>query len=90
MDKPRHQVRLGLTSWETALQRKTTNSSGVSNVLWQLAGTELYQQECCQQVEEGDPSPLLSPGETRLECWVQCWAAQCKTWAYWMESSEGP
>ncbi|GAB0191964.1 hypothetical protein GRJ2_001661700 [Grus japonensis] len=31
-----------------------------------------------QQVEEGDPSPLLSAGETQLECWVQFWAPQCK------------
>ena len=26
----------------------------------------------------GDPSPLLSTGETALESWVQSWAPQCK------------
>ncbi|KAK4827787.1 hypothetical protein QYF61_021740 [Mycteria americana] len=34
--------------------------------------------QCCQQVEGGDPSPLLSTGETLLECWVQFWAPQYK------------
>lgn len=26
----------------------------------------------------GDSLPLLSPGETQLECWVQSWAPQSK------------
>ncbi|KAK4830310.1 hypothetical protein QYF61_009815 [Mycteria americana] len=38
----------------------------------------LRQAECCQQVNGGDPSPLLSTAETHLECWVQCWAPQYK------------
>ena len=42
----------------------------------QLPG--LHQAERGQQAEGGDPSPLLSPGETHLEFWVQCWAAQYK------------
>lgn len=29
---------------------------------------------CCQQLEEGDPSPLLRPSETHLEYWVQFWS----------------
>lgn len=42
-----------------------------------------------------DPSPVLSPGETSLECWVQSWAHQYKRqdrleqcnkepWGWWM------
>lgn len=34
-----------------------------------------------------DPSPLLTPGERRLECWVQRWAPHYETWTYWSESS---
>lgn len=40
----------------------------------QLPG--LYQEECCQWVEDGDPAPLLSTGGTHLECWAQLWAPQ--------------
>ncbi|KAK4828106.1 hypothetical protein QYF61_023468, partial [Mycteria americana] len=29
-------------------------------------------------VERGDPSSLLSPGETHLQCWIQLWAPQNK------------
>ena len=29
-------------------------------------------------VKGGDPSPLLSIGETHVECWIQVWAAQYK------------
>ena len=38
----------------------------------------LHQAERGQQVEGGDPAPLLSTGETQLGCWVQCWAPQHK------------
>ncbi|GAB0188186.1 ADP-ribosyl cyclase/cyclic ADP-ribose hydrolase 1-like [Grus japonensis] len=34
------------------------------------------QEEHWQQSKGGDPSPLLSTGETHLECWVQFWAPQ--------------
>ncbi|KAK4831877.1 hypothetical protein QYF61_019889 [Mycteria americana] len=34
--------------------------------------------ECCQQVNGGDPCPLLSPAETYLGCWVLFWALQYK------------
>ncbi|KAK4825269.1 hypothetical protein QYF61_026070 [Mycteria americana] len=34
------------------------------------------EEECCQQVERSDPSPLLSPGEMHLECCIQRWAPQ--------------
>jgi len=37
-----------------------------------------HQAENCQQVRGGDPSPLLSTGETALECWVQSCAPQNK------------
>lgn len=30
----------------------------------------------CQMFEGGDPSPLLSPGETHLKCWGHCWTPQ--------------
>jgi len=50
----------------------------------------LPEAEHHQQVEGGGPSPLLRPGETHLECWVQCWALQYKTWTYWGECSKGP
>ena len=33
----------------------------------------LHSEECCQQLKGDDPSPLLRPGETHLECWVQFW-----------------
>ncbi|GAB0181729.1 mitochondrial enolase superfamily member 1 [Grus japonensis] len=46
---------------------------------------------CCQQVEEGPPSPLLNPSGTHLEC---CATSELrstrKIWTYWIASSEGP
>ena len=33
----------------------------------------------CQQVKEGDPSPMLSTGEINLEFLVQCWVPQYKS-----------
>lgn len=50
----------------------------------------LHETEHCQQVMGGDPSPLLSPGETHLECWVQRWAPKYKkeTWTHTEVSPE--
>ena len=46
---------------------------------------------CCQQVEECHPSPLLSPGETHLECCATSGLPNTrKIWTYWSTSSEGP
>jgi len=42
-----------------------------------------------EQVEGGDPSPLLSTCETHLEWWVQFWASLYKTVMDWNKSSEG-
>ena len=39
----------------------------------------LSEEERCHQVKGSDPSPLLSIGETHLECWVQSWAPRYKT-----------
>jgi len=38
----------------------------------------LHQAERGQQVEGGDPAPLLSTGEIHRECWIQRWTPQCK------------
>ena len=38
----------------------------------------LRREERCQQVKGGDPSPLLSTGETCPECCIQRWAPQYK------------
>lgn len=35
-------------------------------------------EKSCQQVKEGEPSPLLSTGETKVICYDQVWAARCK------------
>lgn len=38
-----------------------------------------------------DPSPLLSPSETQLQVWVQCWdPPKRETVAWWTESAKGP
>lgn len=36
----------------------------------------LPQAQCSLQTEKDVPSPLLSPKETHLDCWLQCWAPQ--------------
>lgn len=43
---------------------------------WQC--TRLHFEEHCQQVKDGEPSPLLSTGVTYLEYCVQFWALQYK------------
>lgn len=35
-------------------------------------------KNCCHQHEWGDPSPLVSAGETHLECCIWCWAGCCR------------
>lgn len=53
-----------------------TTENWESCLVDQMVG--LHQEENCLQVKEGDPSSLLSFGEAHLECWIQCWAPQCK------------
>lgn len=31
-----------------------------------------------QKAEKSDPFSPFSSGDAHLECWVQCWAAQCR------------
>lgn len=50
----------------------------------------LHQAEYCQQVKGVNLSPLLSAGETHLECCIQFWSSSRKTWIYWKEFSQGP
>ena len=38
----------------------------------------LHHEECCQQDEGDDLSPLLSPSETHLEYCIQFWALHYK------------
>lgn len=37
---------------------------------------ELYHKKHCQKVSGGDPHPLLSTGETSLECCIHIWAPE--------------
>lgn len=37
------------------------------------------------------PSPLLSPDEMHLQCWVPFWASiMRRTWTYWGDATKGP
>ncbi|KAK4816570.1 hypothetical protein QYF61_017960 [Mycteria americana] len=49
------------------------------------------KEECCQHVEGGDPSSLLSTGEASSGvCSVLGPSVQEKTWTYWRKPSKGP
>lgn len=73
-----HQYRMGPVGWKAALQKRS----------WLLVDKKLTMPSLCpcgkgsQQYgglhEEGDPSPLLSPGETTAGVPVQLWAPQHK------------
>lgn len=49
----------------------------------------LPQPEHHQQVQGGDPYPLLRPGEKHLECRVQCWPSFIKGNVYQLKDKGG-
>ncbi|RMC19323.1 hypothetical protein DUI87_03931 [Hirundo rustica rustica] len=83
-NSPKCPHRLGLT-YRAALWERTWDLDHKLSMSCQCpCGQEgrwcpgVHWEECGQQVEGGDPSPLLSPSEAQLECCVQFWAPQHK------------